>query len=360
MDLQCAFDTVWHDALIHKMLNFGISGAIVKIVQNFLTDRFFTVGTGSFKSHKLSIKSGVPQGSVLGPKLFNIFLADLPRSYTIKILQFADDIIFYLPHGNTQNSSILLNNFLATISNYYKNWKLKLNEDKTQLINFYGTGDISPYFKRKNRAKQRIVINNILIQPVDHIKYLGITFSSNFKFIQHINNIIKKTNIIISKLSHLLRSNFLETKFKLFIYKVYIRPILQYGATVWLNPTTTSSHQVERIRVVERKIIRKTANIRRKVGSYKYLSNKKLYKRANITRIDKFLVEKSIRFFSVCENSENEFLRGIVEPFKEAKYYHPSYVHHLNQTQELFVNDKLLIFHRGTINPHTMVYNTNQ
>ena len=194
-----------------------------------------------------------------------------------------------------------------------------------------------------------------------HLKYLGLTFSKNFTFIYHLKNTASKVKRACGAISNVMYSRFLEPKFKTFIYKCYVRPIIQYASAVWLNPTFTSSCQVEKIRLLERKIIRKTADIRRPIGSYKYIRNSLLYEKATIVRIDKYLTDINLKFFKSCRNSINRFIRGLVEPFNIGdKYYCPSFVYHLARDGLLYVRDKLLLYHKGTINPHSMVYNTDQ
>lgn len=212
----------------------------------------------------------------------------------------------------------------------------------------------------KKLFQQKIHINHEKILPVGQLKYLGVTFTQGFNFIAHINNIIKKIDLIFWNLKHLLSSNFIEPKFKTFIYKTYIRPIIQYGCQSWLNPTLTSSHQVERLRLLERKILRKTTNTRRARNSFKYINNSRLYDAAKINRIDRFLVSISIKFFKKCTDSENEFIRGLVEPFSDQKFFHPSYINHFHDSSMLFTNDRLLLFHRGFRNNNAIVYNVNQ
>lgn len=361
LDIQSAFDTVWHDGVIHKMIRFGINPFIVKIIQRFLTNRTFVVGK-SVQSSVRRIVAGVPQGSVLGPKIFNIFLADIPTRRGIRLLQYADDILIYVIHKAPLASSKLINAYLKTLTDFYSHWKLRINVGKTTLTNIVGTGCVTKKLRDQLRTKQKIVINGTVVRPISSFKYLGVIFTANFKFIQHINHIIKRVNIASVSLGGTLRNRFLNTKFRLFIYKMYIRPIIQYASAVWLNPTLTSAHQVERIRIIERRIIRSAGSIRRPVGTFKYINNKLLYKLVSIDRIDRFLVNINVKFFRRCLGSANDFIRGLVEPFNiNRKLNFPSFVFHLNNADQLFTPDnRLMVFHRGHNNPHSVVYNTNQ
>lgn len=360
IDIQSAFDTVWHDGLLFKLVTFGINPLLIKSVQNFLRDRTFCVGKRPLSSTR-KIVAGVPQGSVLGPKLFNIFLSDLPNHDVIKILQYADDLLIYLTHRDPSGSSIVLNNFLNSLSVYYQNWKLQINSAKTRLINFTGTGYLKGNLRNKIKNLQQIKINDFIVQPNNSFKYLGVIFSANFKFNQHISYIIRKCIISKFMISKILFSKFLQPRFKLYIYKLYLRPIFQYASAIWLNPTYLTSAQIEKIRLLERKVIRRAGNCFRPRHSFKYISNANLYNTTSIIRIDRFLANVNIKYFQKCLNSESEFIRGLVEPFNISdKYYYPSYIYHLDLRDELFVNNNLLTFHIGARNPHSLVYNMAQ
>lgn len=241
---------------------------------------------------------------------------------------------------------------------------MKINVGKTTLTNIVGTGCVTGKLRNQIRTKQQIVINGTVVRPVNSFKYLGVIFTANFKFIQHINHIIKKVNFASVSLGgkHTLRNRFLNTKFRLFIYKMYIRPIIQYASAVWLNPKLTSAHQVERIRIIERKVIRSAGSIRKPVGTFKHINNKLLHKLVSINRIDRFLVNINVNFFKRCLDSTNNIIRGLVEPFNiNRRFDFPSFVLHLNNSNQLFTpDDRLVLFHREHHNPHSLVYNTNQ
>lgn len=91
VDLRSAFDVVWHDALIHKMIKLGFSPGLTKIIQNFLKNRHFSVRLNGRTSNVFDMDSGMPQGSVVSPQLFNIYIHDIPTNKNIQITQFADE-----------------------------------------------------------------------------------------------------------------------------------------------------------------------------------------------------------------------------------------------------------------------------
>lgn len=361
LDIKCAFDTIWHNGLLYKMNEFGFNGLLIKMIKNFLSNRKIAVGNGNQISDAYAIEMGVPQGAVLSPVLFNIFLTDIPNHNIIKTLQFADDIIFYVPHRAPLAASNIFNSFLEKIQGFYTDWKLEINISKTCLINFYGNNKtIKSDLIKKNKARQVIKMNDQQIVPSGSIKYLGINFSTNFRFNKHIDYSLNKARSAFYGLHSILRNQLIEPNFKLFVYKTYLRPIMTYGSPIWCNPTLITSHQMERFRIFERMILRKALNIKRPIGSYKFMSNTNLYKLASIDTFDKFTIKQNVNYFTKCENSENQFLRGLIEPYNEKTYLTPSYSLQMFKNNELFVNDNLLIFHRGFHNPHKLVYYTNK
>lgn len=361
LDIQSAFDTVWHNGLLHKLFKFGTNVHLIKIIQSFLSDRTFRVKMGNNISSLKKIDRGVPQGSVVSPKLFNLYLADIPKHDRIKILQFADDIVLYFVHKRPDFCRTIFNRYLNDLFRYYSNWKLRLNSNKSELLHIVGSGsDISGHLKTKLKFLE-FKIANCVIKRKTQIKYLGVIFSFNYQFNRHIDNIVRKANIAFHNLRHLICSRFISSKYKRALYVQYIRPIIQYGAPIWLNNTTTSSHQIERLRKLERKIIRHTSCTYRSRNNFKYINNAELYKNAEISRIDAQLLKITLNFLENCRNSINHFIRGIVEPFRDKKYFNSS--HLLHKSDNGLLHDEtgqLREFHVGKYNRNRMVYNLNQ
>lgn len=361
LDIQSAFDTVWHYGLVHKLHKFGINVHLIKIIKSFLSDRTFRVKMGINISSLRNIYYGVPQGSVIRPKLFNLFLADIPKHNRIKILQFSDDIVLFFVHKRPDFCRLIFNKYLNDLYLYYTGWKLQLNSNKSELLHIVGSGgDISRHLKTKLKFLN-FKMANCVIERKTQIKYLGVIFNFNYQFNRHIDTIVRKANIAFQNLKHLICSKFINPKYKRALYVQYIRPIIQYGAPIWLNNTTTSSHQMERLRKVERKIIRHTSCTYRNKNSFKFVKNEELYKNAEIVRIDTQLLKITLAFLVNCKNSINEFIRGIIEPFSDKKYYNSSHLLHKSENGLLHNGEgQLKEFHVGKHNRNRTVYKLNQ
>jgi hypothetical protein len=183
LDIQKAFDSVPHDLLLYKIHKIGIRGKLYNWIKDFLTGRSFTVKINDKSSKSYPIKSGVPQGSVLGPILFTIYINDLPDDLpnNIKLKLFADDAKLYYIHNNTNNSENDLQIAINRISTWAKKWGLQFAIKKTFVM----------YLGSKNK-KIEYYLNGQKINPTESIRDLGIIFDDKLEFDQHISDILKK------------------------------------------------------------------------------------------------------------------------------------------------------------------------
>ena len=132
LDISKAFDKVWHDGLIFKLEQNGISGSLLKLIQNYLSNRKQRVVLNNYNSEYTSVESGVPQGSVLRPLLFLIYINDLETNIKSNIKFFADDTMLFSIVKNPDLSARDLNHDLVKIQNWAHQWKLEFNPDPTK------------------------------------------------------------------------------------------------------------------------------------------------------------------------------------------------------------------------------------
>lgn len=330
LDCEKAFDSVWIEALIYKMnYLYGFHEHICRLIFSYLTNRQISVKIENIYSNDRRVDTGVPQGSILAPLLFILFLTDLPNppntipnNCIIRKILFADDILIYGSGWSPFTIQAKINNYLSVIANFLHRWKISLNNDKCEYLTFIGRyNSLSPK-TRSNLKKIKIKIDDLAIKKVDSLKYLGIILNKNAKYHKHISNILSKS----IKASHCLKrvisfNNSTSNKVKSIIYKQLIRPILCYGFCTWFD---ISSSQMEKIRTYERKILRAATNSYRKPNSFYFVNNKLIYKRANIERIDRFLVKNNISFMkSVRGSSNNNLRRCIAQTHDELTAYGP-------------------------------------
>lgn len=365
LDFQAAFDTLWHKALIYKMHLMKFDRNTICLIKNYLKQRKFFVQIGNKTSKKKTIAAGAPQGGILSAILYLLYTNDFPKPTNkktiIERIMFADDTIIYTISQNIKDAQIELNLYLAKISNYVKCWKLKLNEQKTESISIVGQCRDLTRSIRKKATNIELKINNTIIDKCKNVKYLGLKISSNFGFNNHIEHIITKVNTAGAMLHRAFNNKHLLTNVKILLYKQLIRPIITYACSCWLQIT---SHQMEKLRRIERKYLRKATGIYKDNTTKKYINSKTLYEIAKVDRIDRKLVSNSIKFINKVKEKNPNNIANIAnynETYINTNKYKPlNYIHHLNDTKQLYEQNKLLIFNKGHRQPNQLIYVTNQ
>ena len=247
LDLNKAFDTVWHQGLIMKMHKLNFPLHIIKMIWNYINNRKFHVKVNQTNSATHDISAGVPQGSVLGPILFNIYLNDIPKNANTQLALFADDTAIYASSWKFKQAAHYVNLHLHEILEYLDSWKLKTNTDKT----------VNIYFSTKNiKNPDPIIINNHPVPWAKHSKYLGLWLDRRFTWQQTIKDRIAKTYGALRYLRPLISSNSkLDTNIKLLLYKTCARPILTYGNQIWSTAAPSHRKAIQRVQNKFLKII---------------------------------------------------------------------------------------------------------
>ena len=218
LDFQKAFDTVPHKRLIYKLKSYGVAGNVLGWIENFLQDRKQRVVLNGSNSKWSPVTSGIPQGSVLGPVLFTIYINDLPDLVQNMAKLFADDTKLYAIVNDIEEQTRLQED-IDKLLDWSQKWLLTFNKSKCKHVHF-GPETNSSY----NMAGDEITKST-------EEKDLGITIDNKLKFQQHISIQVKKANqklgIIYRSFSHMDKEMFLV------LYKSLVRPHLEYGSTVW-------------------------------------------------------------------------------------------------------------------------------
>lgn len=223
-DFSKAFDRVSHPKLIYKMKRLGFPANIVNWIENWLHNRIFFVRCSHSLSDPLAVTSGVPQGSVLGPILFNIFTSDLCMMLSnsgVSYLLYADDIKLYCsmePFASRQ----LVQNAINLVQDWSHQWQLPLAVQKCQ----------SFYLGRSN-PKTDYFCNDELLPKVTSVVDLGFILTENLEFTDHITRSCKNARKRSFALLKAMKTN--NKKVLLLAYKVYVRSILESGSVVY-NP----------------------------------------------------------------------------------------------------------------------------
>ena len=223
LDISKAFDRVWHAGLLHKLKSCGISGQIFGLISSFLSNRQLRVVLDGKSSKEYPVNAGVPQGSILGPTLFLLYINDLPDNVICNIAIYADDTTLYSKCDQASDlwqqlelASELESDLQDTLD-WGRKWLVDFNAGKTQLVSF----DWS-----KSTGAIDVKMDGSALQEKTSFKMLGLNFSSKLDWGSYIVSIAKTAS---KKIEVLIRSmKFLSPEVALYLYKSTIRPCMEY------------------------------------------------------------------------------------------------------------------------------------
>ncbi|GFT59601.1 RNA-directed DNA polymerase from mobile element jockey [Trichonephila clavipes] len=176
LDIQKAFDRVWVSGLIYKLITNNFPPALIHLINSYLVNRTFQVRVNDTLSSSLSINYGVPQGSLLGPLLFNIYINDIPTHPQTSTNIYADDTVTLATYKNHNTITIALNNHLKLLETFFDTWKIKINIDKT----------IAVLFTNRKTQPTPPTLYSTQLQWSQSTKYLGLTLDKKLTWKQHI------------------------------------------------------------------------------------------------------------------------------------------------------------------------------
>ena len=254
LDISKAFDKVWHRGLLHKLRQFGMSNVLVDWFASYLVNRKQQVIIDGVSSDPALITAGVPQGSILGPLLFLIYINDLVDNLVCDPHLFADDTFLLDIFKNEMASAIRVNRDLAVIHDWGITWKVDFNPIKTYCM------IVCKKTRRTNYPD--LTFNNSPIVRTDSHKHLGLTITHNFLWSEHIDNtIVKASRCIhfINNVKFLLPRGSLSS-----LYKTMVLPIIEYCDVIYDNCTIRQSLALEQVQ-------RRAALVC--TGAYRHTSN---------------------------------------------------------------------------------------
>ena len=237
IDFSRAFDTVRHDALLHKLSILGLPLPFIRWIKAFLSDRRAAVSFNGELSKFFRLKAGVPQGSVLSPTLFIIFINDIVAALpkTVQASLFADDLAVWSSNPNVATAQKNVQKALDHISDWSAEWNLFLNVDKSN-CSFFST---DPH---QANLQPNLTLTSRPLPFCRNPTFLGITYDRTLSFHQHTKNVTAKTMPKITALKSLASphwgasSSCLRT-----IYQTLVRPTLDYGAPAWFPSLAPSN-----------------------------------------------------------------------------------------------------------------------
>ena len=245
LDFSKAFDKVNDLKLLFKLSQHGVKGNTLNWIKGFLLGRTQAVVLEGERSSEVPVTSGVPQGSVLGPLLFLLYINDLPQNVQSQVRLFADDTAVYLTVTSPEDVNTLQAD-LDTLQEWERTWDMEFNPGKCQVLHI-------------TRCKQPLLsqytLHGQVLESTDSAKYLGINISNDLNWNHHIDEITSKANRTLGFVKRNVKTQ--NEYVKELAYKTLVRPQVEYASSVW-NPHTDKN--IDKIEMLQRRAARWVKN----------------------------------------------------------------------------------------------------
>jgi hypothetical protein len=278
MDFAKAFDKVNHSLLTQKLHHYGVRGTTNAWITHFLENRQQAVVVDGIRSDQVHVKTGVPQGSVLGPCLFLVYINDLPGNITSMVRLFADDTALHRTVSTNMDQAVIQED-LVKLAEWEENWNMKFHPGKCNVL------PVTRKLHENRLSRFDYELHGHVLETVENTKYLGVTISTDLSWDDHIDQITRKANSTLGFVRRNLRIG--NTKIKELAYKTFVRPILEYACTVWDPHTDTNINKLE---MVQRRAARfvlnnyhRTASVSAMIDYLKWPSLQERRKDARLT-----------------------------------------------------------------------------
>ena len=247
LDFQKAFDKVPHKRLLIKLKSHGIQGDVLRWIENWLKNRKQRVVINGKASEWTNVTSGVPQGSVLGPVLFLVYINDIDEGVTSIISKFADDT--KIANAVVSNDQVIeMQNNLNKLLEWGQTWQMNYNTDKCKVLHI-----------GYRNAKANYTLDGSQLKKVDSEVDLGVTISSNLKPSQQCSEVVKKANKVIGLIGRSFEYKSKDTI--LTLYNSLVRPLLEYCVQAWCPYYQKDIEKLER---VQRRVTKMVPSLRNK------------------------------------------------------------------------------------------------
>ena len=240
VDFRKAFDLVDHNILLKKLELYKLNQVTLNWFRLYLSDRKQVVSFKNNTSEQKTVKCGVPQGSILGPLLFLMFINDLPLHIKVKTDLYADDATVYEISKSKQEIERKLQLAIKDLARWCKQNGMIINTEKTKVM-------LITTRQRRSIINEdlNLSLNNIQLLTVSNEKVLGVQIDNNLSWGEHVRKVTKKMSSNIWLLSKV--KNYLSNEHRVMYYKSYIQPRLDYANIVWGSTSQTNLMQIERL-----------------------------------------------------------------------------------------------------------------
>ena len=285
LDIQKAFDKVWHAGLIYKLYNnYNLPDITRKLLSNFIIDRQYSIIHNSKTSTPFFSSAGVPQGSAMSPLIFNLYINDLPqplRENNTLILQYADDLTILIQTSQKNKLRDFIHEQLRSIDNYQSRWLIETNKAKSGVTLFH-------QHRSSIQGQPLIRVNGETIPYKDTSKILGIELDNKLTLKKHIN-----TRIGIAKytLHRLKRFQILDTRIQLQLFRTLSLSQILFSPTTMIFP---QKHGIEKLQKLQNKALRQIYCI----DWREYRRNKDIHEQHNIPPISDTIYTRFLRAYN--------------------------------------------------------------
>ena len=320
LDIFKAFDKVWHEGLIFKLKQNGVEGNLLILIKNYLNNRKQRVVINGMESSWGDIKAGVPQGSVLGPLLFLVYINDLEVGIKSAVKFFADDTSIFSVVRDPLVSAVELNHDLGLISQWAYQWKMCFNPDPTKQAE-----EILFSQKRRSPVHPPLYFNNFEVKRVSDHKHLGLVLDSKLSFVKHINETVASARKGIGIIKHL--APYLPLKSRDQIYKMYIRPHLDYCDIIFHIPAISNAfdsslslnYQMNALESTQYQAALAVS------GTWKGTNRNKIYEELGWETLDqRRTFRRLVQFYKIMNNKTPDYLKIPIPPVQNHLFGHRS------------------------------------
>ena len=254
LDFSKAFDSVPHERLLFKLKRYDIDDSLLLWFRNFLTNRRQRVAIRGTYLSWAPVKSGIPQGTILGPILFLIYVNDISTKITSQIKLYADDTKLYREISDKTLDIQILQSDLTHLHECSNTWQLPFNSGKCEVIRITHA---------RNKSVPSYTLAETCLESVDQIKDLGVTITKDLSWSQHVAIVVSKANKVLGIIKRTVGP--VDTQVFSMLYKSLVRPILEYAVPVW-SPYLVKDIQL--LEKVQRRASRIAIGQRRQEMSY--------------------------------------------------------------------------------------------
>jgi hypothetical protein len=295
LDVAQAFDKVWHPGLLYK-LKAALPGPYYLLLRTYLEDRYFQVRYNTTCSTCHVVRSGVPQGSVLGPLLYLLFTADLPTTDSTTIATFADDTGLLAVHPDPAIASQHLQRHLSLLHDWFAVWKIHVNPAKSAHVTFTTRPITCP----------PVFLHTTPVPIKSDARYLGLHLDRQLTWRKHIQSKRQHLDLKLRSMSWLLgRRSQLSLSNKILLYKCILKPVWTYGIQLWGCAKPSHTKILQRF---QSKTLRSLAN------APWYVSNRQLHTDLGIPFVADEIRKPSIRYQQRLAGYANVLFAALSKP----------------------------------------------